>query len=125
MVLLDTHVLLWILFDERQLSANAVTALQNNVCCISIATIWEMAIKMSLGKLVLPKTLSEIVALCDKMGILIVDITVEDCVCLHDLPLIHRDPFDRILISHAMVEHIPLVSHDSCIQKYENLTVIW
>lgn len=84
-----------------------------------------MAIKMNLGKLVLPKSLSEIVAECKEMGIEIVDITVKDCVCLRDLPLIHRDPFDRMLISHAMVENIPLLSHDGNIHKYENLHVIW
>ena len=116
---------LWVLFDDSQLSANAVATLQNNTCCISIASIWEMAIKMNLGKLVLPKSLSEIVAECKEMGIEIVDITVKDCVCLRDLPLIHRDPFDRMLISHAMVENIPLLSHDGNIHKYENLHVIW
>ena len=121
MVLLDTHVLLWMLFDDSQLSVDAVAALQNNVCCISMTTIREMAIKMSLGKLILPKSIPEIVAECEAMGIQIVDITIEDCVCLRDLPLIHRDPFDRMLISHAMVENMPLVSHDQSIQKYENL----
>lgn len=90
-----------------------------------MATFWEMAIKMNLGKLILPKSILEIVAECEAMGIQIVDITIEDCVCFRDLPLIHRDPFDRMLISHAMVESIPLVSHDQNIQKYENLTVIW
>ena len=89
MVLLDTHVLLWMLFDDGMLSRRAVETIQNNACAICIASIWEMAIKISVGKLKLPKSLAEIAAECESMGIEICGITVEDCMVLQSLPFNH------------------------------------
>ncbi len=125
MVLLDTHILLWTLFDEKQLTPKVVEIMENSDCCISIASMWELAIKMSRGKLRLPKTLREIADECALMGIEIVGISMEDCICLRSLPWIHKDPFDRIILSHAIAEHMPLISHDSFIQSYEGVQVIW
>ena len=109
MVLLDTHILLWTLFDEKQLTPKVVEIMENSDCCISIASMWELAIKMSRGKLRLPKTLREIADECALMGIEIVGISMEDCICLRSLPWIHKDPFDRIILSHAIAEHMPLI----------------
>lgn len=125
MVLLDTHVLIWMMFDDHQISKKALQAIETNDCCISIATIWEIAIKTSLGKLKLPKTLPEIAEKCADMGIDIVGISLEDCLCVQDLPLLHRDPFDRIIISHAVAEHIPLITHDMNIHRYGMVNCIW
>lgn len=125
MVLLDTHVLLWLLFNDDKLSRTATDALKNNTCCISMASFWELSIKISLGKLKLPKSLVEIAEVCDNMGIEVCSITLNDCLTLQRLPWIHRDPFDRIIISHALTEGLPLVSHDGIIQKYSDLEVIW
>lgn len=125
MVLLDTHVLLWLLFDDGMLSPTAIEAMKNNACCISMASFWELSIKISLGKLSLPKSLDEIAEACESMGIKVCDITLEDCLILQELPWIHRDPFDRIIISHAVAEGIPLISCDGNIQRYSGLEVIW
>lgn len=125
MVLLDTHVLLWMLFDDSQLSPKAVDAIKNNACEISIASIWELAIKTSIGKLKLPKSLAEITAECESMGIMISGITVRDCMVLQDLPWHHRDPFDRIIISHAIAGDMTLLSHDGNVQSYPDVDVIW
>ena len=125
MVLLDTHALLWMLFDDGKLSPDAVAALRDALCCVSIASIWELAIKTSLGKLKLPKSLREIASECLSMGIVILDITVEDCICLKDLPWIHKDPFDRIIIAQAVTGHMPLVTHDGNIRRYDAVDIIW
>jgi PIN domain nuclease of toxin-antitoxin system len=125
MVLLDTHVLLWMLFDDDKLSRRAIETLQNDACSISMASIWELGIKISIGKLKLPKTLAEITAQCESMGIEIHDITVEDCMCLQTLPWIHRDPFDRIIIAHAINRSTRLISHDENIHRYQEVDVVW
>ena len=125
MVLLDTHVLLWMLFDEGKLSHRALETLKHNDLCISIASIWELAIKTSLEKLKLPRTLHEIAGACDHMGIDIIGISLKDCECLQKLPWIHRDPFDRIIVSHAIAENIPLVTHDANIHRYSAAKTIW
>lgn len=125
MVLIDTHVLLWLLFDDDKLSNTAKNALENNKCCVSIVSFWELALKTSLGKLRLPKTLSQILLECEKMAIDVVNVTFEDCLTVQTLPFIHRDPFDRMIISHAMMENMPLVTHDGNIHKYNTIEVVW
>ena len=125
MVLLDTHVLLWMLFDDSQLSTNAVYALQHQLCSVSIVSVWEIAIKTSLGKLKLPKTLQEICAECLKMGITILDITSEDCMTLQGLSWIHRDPFDRMILSQAIHGNMPVITHDGKMKRYDAVSIIW
>lgn len=125
MVLLDTHVLLWMLFDDSKLSERAIEALNQRECCASIASIWEIAIKISLGKLKLPKTVREIYDECLNMGIAFREITVEACIRLQELPWIHRDPFDRIIISQAMAENLSLITHDGNIHRYDGVDIIW
>lgn len=123
--MLDTHVLLWLLFDEEKLSPKAVDALMCSRCCVSVASFWEMSVKMSTGMLRLPKSLEEIAQQCALMGIDIAPITLEDCMIVRALPFIHRDPFDRIIIAHAIAEDMPLVTHDSNVRRYPQAQVIW
>lgn len=99
--------------------------IQSNTCVLSIASIWEMAIKTSIGKLKLPKSLAEIAVECEAMGIEICGITVRDCMVLQNLPWNHRDPFDRIILSHAMAEGMPLISHDGNVRSYAGVDVVW
>lgn len=84
-----------------------------------------MAVKTSLGKLRLPKTLFEIMDECVRMGIDIADMTMEDCVCVQGLPFVHRDPFDRMIISQAITEKMTLVTHDGLIRQYKEIETIW
>ena len=125
LVLLDTHVLLWLLFDDRRLTPRATEALENSRCHVSIVSFWEMAVKISLGKLRLPKSLAEIAEACRHMDIDIDELTMEDCVRVQTLPFIHRDPFDRIIIEHAMEQQMTLISHDGLVRQYPSLHVIW
>lgn len=86
-VIIDTHVLLWMLYDVRQLSAGALRALSENDCCVSIASLWEMSIKQTLGKITLPHTIPEIADKCRQMGVDIIPIAPEHCQRIQTLPL--------------------------------------
>ena len=129
MLLLDTHVLLWILGDSEKLSGRARKVLLMNDCSISIASLWELAIKASLVKaekrLDLPKPIEQIVDTCNEQGIEILPITPEDCARVMTLPHIHEDPFDRIIVAQAMERGLPLVSKDENIAQYDGVEVVW
>ena len=112
MLLLDTHVFLWTLEDDDRLTATARSAISNNDCCISIITLWEMAVKASLAReerrLRLDRTIDEFADLCMEYCIEILPITSEDCKQVMTLPHLHEDPFDRMLIAQAITRALPL-----------------
>ncbi|MEU4624269.1 type II toxin-antitoxin system VapC family toxin [Actinoplanes sp. NPDC023801] len=116
-LLLDTHVVLWWLTDDLTLSAEIKERLDHEPdVYLSPATIWEVAIKQSLGKLEKPADLPERIR---DSGFRHLNITAEHGLVAGRLPLIHRDPFDRMLIAQAKVEHLTLVTRDAHIQKYD------
>lgn len=116
-LLLDTHVVLWWLTDDATLAADLKDRLDHEPdIYVSPATIWEVAIKQSLGKLGSPADLAERVR---DSGFRHLNITAEHGIVAGRLPLIHRDPFDRMLIAQAQVEHLTLVTRDSAIPKYD------
>jgi PIN domain nuclease of toxin-antitoxin system len=112
MVIIDTHVLLWMLYDVQQLSAGALKALSENDSCISIASLREMSIKQTLSKITLPHTIPEIADKFRQMGVDIIPITPEHCQRIQTLPLYHNDPFDRIIMAQSLVDRRPLVTRD-------------
>jgi len=125
-VIIDTHVLLWMLYDVRQLSAGALRALSENDCCVSIASLWEMSIKQTLGKITLPHTIPEIADKCRQMGVDIIPIAPEHCQRIQTLPLYHNDPFDRIIMAQSLVDRRPLVTRDKKIwDGYPEIDKIW
>jgi PIN domain nuclease of toxin-antitoxin system len=117
-LLLDTHVLLWWLDDNPDLSLRARTVIAdgNNLVFVSAAVIWEIQIKHALGKLKIPKNFRNVL---DQQGFELLDITVEHSYAVGKLPLYHRDPFDRILVAQAKLENMILVSRDKRIKKYK------
>jgi len=117
-LLLDTHVLLWWLDDNPDLSLRARTVIAdgNNLAFVSAAVIWEIQIKRALGKLKIPKNFRNVL---DQQGFELLDITVEHAYAVGKLPLYHRDPFDRILVAQAKLENMILVSRDKRIKKYK------
>jgi PIN domain nuclease of toxin-antitoxin system len=117
-LLLDTHVLLWWLDDNPGLSRRARTVIAdgNNLVFVSAAVIWEIQIKHVLGKLKIPKNFRKVL---DQQGFELLDITVEHAYAVGNLPLYHRDPFDRILVVQAKLENMILVSRDKRIKKYK------
>lgn len=120
-LLLDTHTFLWFLMDDPRLSTKARGLIEDatNEIVISVASLWEMAIKISLGKLQLGQPydifIPQQLAL-NSIGVL--DITVRHTAEILSLPFHHRDPFDRLLIAQAGVEHIAIISSDSAFDAY-------
>ena len=123
MVLLDTHVLLWALYDSNRLSVEAKKAILDSPCAVSIASLWELSIKHSLGKLDLKQSVVEIADTCEKHHIRILGIKPEHCQRTETLPFIHRDPFDRLLIAQALEENLVFVSKDQFAPQYGVQTV--
>jgi PIN domain nuclease of toxin-antitoxin system len=117
-LLLDTHVLLWWLDDNQNLSQSARTVIAdgNNLVFVSAAVIWEIQVKQALGKLKIPANFRKVL---DQQGFELLDITVEHAYAVGKLPPYHRDPFDRILVAQAEVEKMTLVSRDNHIKKYK------
>ncbi|MBV6421865.1 MAG: hypothetical protein DAHOPDDO_03153 [Ignavibacteriaceae bacterium] len=119
--LLDTHALLWIVTDDVQLSKKArkIFLDEENEIFISVASLWEIAIKVSLKRLNLGQTLNEFyIRHIVGNKIRLMDIKVEHLAELEYLEFHHRDPFDRLIISQAIVEKIHLLSKDKVLSKY-------
>lgn len=116
-LLLDTHVVLWWLSDDPTLSADIKTRLDHEPdTFISPATIWEVTIKQAIGKLKEPADLPERIR---DSGFRELPINSEHAVTAGRLPLIHRDPFDRMLVAQARCEDLTLVTRDPQVQKYQ------
>lgn len=117
-LLLDTHALLWWLDDAPELSdtARAAIASGGNVVFVSAATIWEIRIKQAIGKLQIPAEFEQVL---DEQGFDSLDVTSRHAHALADLPLHHRDPFDRILIAQARVERLRIVTRDVSFSSYD------
>jgi len=115
--LLDTHVLLWWLTEPQKLSEKAQEIIKNraNLIYVSSASIWEIAIKTSIGKLVLPHNLlATITAELFKF----LPVLPEEALGVADLPLLHADPFDRLLIMQAKLHDLVLITNDAKIIEY-------
>lgn len=120
-LLLDTHVFLWWVSDAPEMSETARTAIANpnNSCYVSVASGWEMAIKSSLGKLKLKKSIERF--LTEQMqqnGFLLLNIDLHHVAKVENLPFIHRDPFDRLIVSQAKAERMTLVTADQTLSDY-------
>jgi PIN domain nuclease of toxin-antitoxin system len=118
-VLLDTHAFLWWCEDSEELSGAARKAIVNNDCFVSMASFWEIAIKLSLGKLDLPASIERY--LPEQMslnGFETLDISFRQTMGTATLPWRHRDPFDRLLAAQALEEEIAIVSRDAVFDAY-------
>jgi PIN domain nuclease of toxin-antitoxin system len=114
-LMLDTHALLWFVFDDSRLSETAASAIADPAVdkIVSVASLWEIAIKLSLGKLQLGTSLAQFFASeVDGRELDVLGITNAHLVRVADLPIHHRDPFDRLLIAQALVEGLPIATMD-------------
>jgi PIN domain nuclease of toxin-antitoxin system len=124
-VLIDTHVLLWGLQDEEKLSRRVRTLLPAADVWISVASLWEIIAKVQVGKLALPSPVGDyLAAKLMANGVSVLSLSFDHVRRLEQLPLHHRDPFDRILIAQSLNESIPLVSADPQFEKYP-VEIIW
>lgn len=119
--LLDTHTFLWFLSGDEQLSKKALVKILdiNKKCYLSIASLWEITIKLQLGKLELNFEFNELAEYLKRNHIEILTINFDHLMVLSVLPLNHRDPFDRIIISQAIAEKFTIISQDSVFKSYQ------
>jgi len=126
-VLLDAHALLWFVWGHPHLSSVAenLMAGADNELVLSTGTVWEIAIKVSLGKLTLAHPFEVFMerAIVEN-SLTVLPITVKHAAALTALPFHHRDPFDRLLAAQAIVEGIPIVSADLTFDAY-GLNRVW
>jgi len=119
-LLLDTHTFLWFLDDSPQLSQKGKALLEaDNDLLLSVASLWEIAIKLCLGKLTVAVPIEVLMTQqLTQNDIVLLPITVAPLIVVSTLPLYHRDPFDRLLIAQALVEQISIVSADPAFDAY-------
>ena len=118
-VLLDTHAFLWWCEDARELSRKARKIISEQECLVSLASLWEIAIKLSLGKLKLPSKFNRYVP--EQMTLNSfsrLEIGFRHIAGCTELPWHHRDPFDRLLIAQALEEDLGVVSRDAVFEQY-------
>ena len=125
MYLLDTHALLWFLRDDPRLSSTAKSILISPRFSIHVSSIslWEIALKRNLGKLDFDYSIDDIAKMCVDSAIALLNIRPDELDDLARLPFIHRDSFDRLLISQARTRNLTIITKDSIIPKYDVQTV--
>lgn len=122
-VLLDTHIVIWALSEPDKLSTKAKSLIQDaDQLFVSSASIWEMAIKSSLGKLEVD--LDAITAELKRLGVNELAISWQHSKQVKLLPSYHRDPFDRLIVSQAICEPLVLLTHDKVLKKYTDLVIL-
>lgn len=122
-LLLDTHVFLWWLADQSKISSDARNLIEDrgNQVFVSMVVLWEISIKRSIGKLVAPFELQNAVQECDFD---ILPIEIKHIEYSEKLPWLHRDPFDRLMISQAFIEQATILSKDPIIAQYTNNFIV-
>lgn len=126
-LLIDSHALIWYVDQHRQLSSASHAAMSDpsNELLLSAGSIWEIAIKIGLGKLVLNQPyLAWMSQAFSELDITVLPITVEYADAQASLPRHHTDPFDRLIVAQALVERVPIVSADASIDAY-GVTRLW
>ncbi|MBA4303654.1 MAG: PIN domain nuclease [Sphingobacteriaceae bacterium] len=125
--LLDTHAFLWFLEGNQELSSKARENIENpeNTKFISIASIWELAIKTNLGKLQLEVSLEDLKGAIIVNHFEILPLDFEHIIGRSKLPDFHKDPFDRIIIAQAMTENCIVLSKDASFSLYKGIQLIW
>ena len=125
MYLLDTHALIWAITDDSALSTKARDViLSKRDVFVSIASLWEIAIKKNIHKLEMDLTIGEIAEVMRQINIRILNIETKHLDLIEQLPDIHRDPFDRLLVVQSQADHLTIVTKDSNIAQYD-VETLW
>ena len=124
--LLDTHALIWFIEGDRLLSDKAISAINDEADFnfVSIASIWEIAIKLNVQKLKLQTSFLGIQKKMDENGFKLLPVNFEHTLILKDLPLHHRDPFDRMIIAQSITEDLTIISKNKNFSLYP-IKLLW
>ncbi len=124
-ILLDTHIVLWTLTDDKRLSEKARRLILNpqNRLFYSIGSLWEIAIKHRLKPEQIPLSSAEFLHYCEQSGFQRLSIRDRHIIALEQLPPIHKDPFDCLLVAQAQTEQMMLLTHDAILVGYGENTV--
>ncbi|MBB5200579.1 type II toxin-antitoxin system VapC family toxin [Glaciimonas immobilis] len=125
-LLLDTHVALWAITDDPKLSVKArelLSAPRNNIW-ISAVNVWEIAIKHSLGREVMPISGQEALQYFRQAGYQFLVVEAEHAAIMGELANHHQDPFDRLLVAQALAEPMRLLTHDVTVAKYSDTIIL-
>jgi len=124
--LLDTHTFIWWDSEPSKLSAKALAFIldPNSKISLSVVSVWEIIIKQQVGKLTLHAPLPQIIAQQQANGISILDVSLDHVLEVENLPNLHKDPFDRLLIAQAKVEGFQLLSGDTIVSTYP-VQIVW
>lgn len=119
-ILVDTHIILWYLEGDQSLSKPRRQRIvdANNDIFVSIASLWEISVKISIGKLKISRPFSDVLLQLSSQNIAILPIMPGHVLQLTTLPLHHRDPFDRMIIAQSQVEFLSVMSHDPIFGSY-------
>jgi len=125
-ILLDSHALLWFLEGNTKMPETTIKIIHSpeKEIYVSVASLWEIAIKLSIGKLKFDGGIVHFIETVEDNGFLLLNISLEHIKTITGLPFIHRDPFDRMLIAQAKVEDMAIMTTDTNIVKYE-VNSIW
>lgn len=122
-VLLDTHILLWCLSDDKKLSKEARRLIENATdVYVSAASYWELAIKIGLGKL--DVDLDEIIQAAEQSGFIEVPVSGAHALATLTLDNHHKDPFDRLIVATAITEPMRLLTADQLVAQYTELATL-
>ncbi len=121
--LVDTHALLWYAQGSDELSQTAKSIMEREGCFYSMASLWEIAIKQKLGKLDNSLSIVELERFCTEASFHVLYARAEYMEETKTLPFIHRDPFDRLLVSCARCEELTIITRDTIIPQYDVRTL--
>lgn len=125
-LLLDTHAFLWWAHAPEKLSTPVLEALASveNTLYLSLASVWEMQIKIGLGKLQAHVPIEQLLVEQQSNGLQLLAIEIPHLLLINNLPALHKDPFDRLLLAQAKVENMVLVTADKALQTY-GIATFW
>jgi PIN domain nuclease of toxin-antitoxin system len=122
-VLLDTHALLWWVTDDPRLSDSARRAMTSSPVVVSVVSLWEVEIKRTLGRIEVD-TRQLLHEITQTEGFSVLDVRPTHVLTLGDLPLLHKDPFDRMLVAQALRDRLVILSRDEALERY-GADVLW
>ena len=123
MYLLDTHALIWYLFDDDSLSSRAKNIINNETCYYTMVSLWEIAIKQTRDLIKYKYSIMDIIAACEQMEFSELLISGGSLERIKGLPNIHKDPFDRLLITMAQESNLTIITKDTLITRYDVRTI--